>query len=80
MLAILKADMDVALALIGHNSIADVDRSALYQLGRARRVLNGHGGAAVTKTAAHACSSPQALIRPCGSSTNFLAAPLSKSS
>jgi L-lactate dehydrogenase (cytochrome) len=32
-LAILKADMDVALGLIGRNSIADVDRSALYQAG-----------------------------------------------
>ena len=32
-LAILQADMDVALALIGHNSIADVDRSALYHSG-----------------------------------------------
>jgi L-lactate dehydrogenase (cytochrome) len=32
-LAILKADMDVALGLIGRNSIADVDRSALYQSG-----------------------------------------------
>jgi isopentenyl diphosphate isomerase/L-lactate dehydrogenase-like FMN-dependent dehydrogenase len=32
-LAILKADMDVALALIGRNSIADVDRSALYHSG-----------------------------------------------
>jgi L-lactate dehydrogenase (cytochrome) len=32
-LAILKADIDVALGLIGHNSIADVDRSALYHAG-----------------------------------------------
>jgi isopentenyl diphosphate isomerase/L-lactate dehydrogenase-like FMN-dependent dehydrogenase len=32
-LAILKADMDVALGLIGRNSIADVDRSALYHSG-----------------------------------------------
>ena len=48
-LAILKADMDVALALIGRNSIADVDRSALYQLGRAGRVLNGRGGAAARR-------------------------------
>ncbi|MGZ4183398.1 MAG: L-lactate dehydrogenase [Solirubrobacteraceae bacterium] len=32
-LAILKADIDVALGLIGRNSIADVDRSALYQSG-----------------------------------------------
>jgi L-lactate dehydrogenase (cytochrome) len=32
-LAILKADMDVALGLIGRNSIAEVDRSALYQSG-----------------------------------------------
>jgi L-lactate dehydrogenase (cytochrome) len=32
-LAILKADMDVALALTGRNSIGDVDRSALYQSG-----------------------------------------------
>jgi L-lactate dehydrogenase (cytochrome) len=30
-LAVLKADMDVALALTGHTSIADVDRSALYR-------------------------------------------------
>ena len=29
-LAVLKADMDVALALTGHTSITDVDRSALY--------------------------------------------------
>jgi L-lactate dehydrogenase (cytochrome) len=32
-LAILKADMDVALGLIGRNSITEVDRSALYQAG-----------------------------------------------
>jgi L-lactate dehydrogenase (cytochrome) len=32
-LAILKADIDVALGLIGRNSIADVDRSALYHAG-----------------------------------------------
>jgi L-lactate dehydrogenase (cytochrome) len=32
-LSILKADIDVALGLIGRNSIADVDRSALYQAG-----------------------------------------------
>ena len=32
-LAILKADIDVALGLTGRNSIADVDRSALYQSG-----------------------------------------------
>jgi L-lactate dehydrogenase (cytochrome) len=32
-LKVLKADMDVALALTGHTSIADVDRSALYQPG-----------------------------------------------
>ncbi|MBV8429681.1 MAG: L-lactate dehydrogenase [Solirubrobacterales bacterium] len=30
MLGVLKADMDVALALTGHTSFADVDRSALY--------------------------------------------------
>ncbi|HZU61400.1 MAG TPA: L-lactate dehydrogenase [Solirubrobacteraceae bacterium] len=30
-LAVLKADMDVALALTGHTSIADVDSSALYR-------------------------------------------------
>jgi L-lactate dehydrogenase (cytochrome) len=30
-LKVLKADMDVALALTGHSSVADVDRSALYQ-------------------------------------------------
>jgi L-lactate dehydrogenase (cytochrome) len=30
-LAVLKADMDVALALTGHTSIADVDRSALWR-------------------------------------------------
>ncbi|HUO69324.1 MAG TPA: L-lactate dehydrogenase [Solirubrobacteraceae bacterium] len=29
-LAVIRADMDVALALTGHTSIADVDRSALY--------------------------------------------------
>ena len=28
---VLKADRDVALALTGQSSIADVDRSALYQ-------------------------------------------------
>jgi L-lactate dehydrogenase (cytochrome) len=32
-LSILKADIDVALALTGRNSIGDVDRSALYQAG-----------------------------------------------
>jgi L-lactate dehydrogenase (cytochrome) len=31
MLGVLKADMDVALALTGHSSFADVDRSALYR-------------------------------------------------
>ncbi|MFL5823420.1 MAG: L-lactate dehydrogenase [Solirubrobacteraceae bacterium] len=30
-LGVLKADMDVALALTGHTSISDVDRSALYR-------------------------------------------------
>ncbi len=30
MLGVLKADMDVALALTGHTSFADLDRSALY--------------------------------------------------
>jgi L-lactate dehydrogenase (cytochrome) len=30
-LKVLRADMDVALALTGHSSIADVDRSALYR-------------------------------------------------
>jgi L-lactate dehydrogenase (cytochrome) len=33
MLAILKADIDVALGLIGRTSLADVDRSALYRDG-----------------------------------------------
>ncbi len=32
-LKVLKADMDVALALTGHTSITDVDRSALYDPG-----------------------------------------------
>jgi L-lactate dehydrogenase (cytochrome) len=32
-LAVLKSDIDVALGLIGRNSITDVDRSALYQSG-----------------------------------------------
>jgi L-lactate dehydrogenase (cytochrome) len=32
-LAILKADIDVALGLIGRASLADVDRSALYRDG-----------------------------------------------
>jgi L-lactate dehydrogenase (cytochrome) len=31
MLGVVKADMDVALALTGHTSFADVDRSALYR-------------------------------------------------
>jgi L-lactate dehydrogenase (cytochrome) len=31
MLAVIKADIDVALALTGHTSFADVDRSALYR-------------------------------------------------
>ena len=31
MLGVIKADMDVALALTGHTSFADVDRSALYR-------------------------------------------------
>lgn len=35
-LKVLKADMDVALALTGHTSIADVDRSALYDPGAIR--------------------------------------------
>ncbi len=33
MLAILKADIDVALGLTGHCSFADIDRSALYRAG-----------------------------------------------
>jgi L-lactate dehydrogenase (cytochrome) len=33
-LEVMKADMDTALALTGHTSIADVDRSALYDEGR----------------------------------------------
>jgi L-lactate dehydrogenase (cytochrome) len=32
MLGVIKADLDVALALTGHTSFADVDRSALYHL------------------------------------------------
>jgi L-lactate dehydrogenase (cytochrome) len=32
-LAILKADIDVALGLTGHSSIAEIDRSALYRAG-----------------------------------------------
>jgi L-lactate dehydrogenase (cytochrome) len=32
-LAVMKADMDVALALTGNTSIADVDRSSLYEGG-----------------------------------------------
>ena len=35
-LKVLKADMDVALALTGNTSIADVDRSALYKLDEVR--------------------------------------------
>jgi isopentenyl diphosphate isomerase/L-lactate dehydrogenase-like FMN-dependent dehydrogenase len=31
MLEVIRADIDVALALTGHPSIAAVDRSALYQ-------------------------------------------------
>jgi isopentenyl diphosphate isomerase/L-lactate dehydrogenase-like FMN-dependent dehydrogenase len=31
MLGVIKADMDVALALTGHTSFGDVDRSALYR-------------------------------------------------
>src|SRR4051794_5180721 len=38
MLSVMKADIDVALALTGHTSIADVDRSALYEAGAASRV------------------------------------------
>jgi L-lactate dehydrogenase (cytochrome) len=37
-LSVLKADIDVALALTGHTSMADVDRSALYDAGSASRV------------------------------------------
>lgn len=33
MLAILRADIDVALGLTGHSSFADIDRSALYRPG-----------------------------------------------
>jgi L-lactate dehydrogenase (cytochrome) len=33
MLAMLKADIDVALGLTGHSSFADIDRSALYRAG-----------------------------------------------
>jgi L-lactate dehydrogenase (cytochrome) len=36
-LAVLKADMDVALALTGHNSIAEIDRSALCRVDYASR-------------------------------------------
>jgi L-lactate dehydrogenase (cytochrome) len=36
-LAVLKADMDVALALTGNTSIADVDRSSLYRTDYASR-------------------------------------------
>jgi L-lactate dehydrogenase (cytochrome) len=32
-LDVMKADIDVALALTGNTSMADVDRSALYQTG-----------------------------------------------
>jgi L-lactate dehydrogenase (cytochrome) len=35
LLAILKADIDVALGLTGHCSFADIDRSALYRAGSA---------------------------------------------
>ena len=31
MLGVIKADMDVALALTGHTAFADLDRSALYR-------------------------------------------------
>jgi 4-hydroxymandelate oxidase len=30
-LEVIRADIDVALALTGHNSCADLDRSALYR-------------------------------------------------
>jgi L-lactate dehydrogenase (cytochrome) len=36
-LAVIKADMDTALALTGQTSIRDVDRSALYDAGAAER-------------------------------------------
>jgi L-lactate dehydrogenase (cytochrome) len=36
-LAVMKADMDTALGLTGQTSIADVDRSALYEGGRSVR-------------------------------------------
>jgi L-lactate dehydrogenase (cytochrome) len=32
-LDVMKADIDVALALTGNTAMADVDRSALYQTG-----------------------------------------------
>src|SRR3954447_19051092 len=38
MLSVLKADIDVALALTGHTSMTDVDRSALYDASSASRV------------------------------------------
>src|SRR3954451_17296072 len=38
MLSVLKADIDVALALTGHTSMADVARSALYDASSASRV------------------------------------------
>ena len=45
MLEVLSADLDVALALTGHASIAAVDRSALYDGGAAvRRVAETAGG------------------------------------
>jgi L-lactate dehydrogenase (cytochrome) len=31
MLKVVKADIDVALALTGNNSVAELDRSALYR-------------------------------------------------
>jgi L-lactate dehydrogenase (cytochrome) len=31
MLGVIKADLDVALALTGHTSVAELDRSALYR-------------------------------------------------
>jgi L-lactate dehydrogenase (cytochrome) len=37
MLSILRADIDVALGLTGHRSIADIDRSALYRPADSRR-------------------------------------------
>jgi len=36
-LYVIKADIDTALALTGHTSFADVDRSALYSAGVSER-------------------------------------------